>query len=203
MMIDDIKQKTLGITTVLLGIIAAFLLAVFLMMSHQLKTARAELTSANANIQVLQSDADKLASSIGDLNRDNALLLQERDQIAAQMQATERAKASLTADNAALKSTLKQLLAEATDEHTQNWRTDVVPNDVVQLLQQAAHRALCAGNQDAVCADAGGVAAVVPRHTAATGRSRLPEQTADAITLYEQPAVAGIGDLAIRRSWQM
>ncbi|QUN06446.1 hypothetical protein KDN34_02995 [Shewanella yunxiaonensis] len=201
MIIDDIKQKALGITTVLLGILAAFLLVVFLMTSHQLKTAQTDLTSANADIQILQSDADKLASSVGDLNRDNALLLKERDEIAALMQATERAKASLTADNAALKSTLKQLLAEAKDEHTKDWRDNTVPDDVVQLLQQAAHSATCAGNQDAVCADAGGTTAMVPYY-AGTNRNH-PLLTTSTIELREQSAVGGVGDLTLRRSWQM
>ncbi len=197
------KRYALLIALALLGVIALVLLLLWLYSSHQYSQSQKNLATAKATTQVLQSDAIQHSAAIKLLSVENTNLVRDQQLLAAQLKASTQQKLALQQSLNELQQQLTTTLAEANDEHTQAWRADTVPNDVVQLLNQAAHRALCAGTTDPLCADARGSAAVVPHHPVAASGSGMLAPTAYASPLHAQPTTTCTGDIALRRSWQM
>lgn len=182
---DTVKRYALLIGGGLAGVIILYLLLTLLVLNYRYEQAQQALTSADAAFQVASTDAVRNKAAIIDLTRENTLLLQDNNRLVTQLKKTNQEKLTLTAALSALHTQLEQQLAEATDEHTQNWRTDYVPVDAVQLLQRAATSALCAGNQDPLCTDAGSVAAVVSDNSTTASGGKVPASTAHASKLYE------------------
>ncbi|WP_345858704.1 hypothetical protein [Shewanella algae] len=171
---DSLTQKITTLLAAPVAIIATLvalaLLLWLLITQHTLSQTETALATATATVAAQQVDAKAQASSISELNASNAALLRERNQLALSLQQRHQQKQQLQGSLSRLQAELTQQLAEATDEHTQYWRADYVPADALQLLQQSAHSALCAGRADPVCADTPGAAAMVPCYpTAACG----------------------------------
>lgn len=198
---ETAKRYALVIALALVGTIAMGLLLVLLYSGHQYQQSQAALATEKSTTQVLQTDAIQHLATIKTLNVENTNLVNERDLLAAQLKASNQQKLALQQSLGELQQRLTTTLAEANDEPTQTWRAAAVPNDVVQLLNQAAHRALCAGTSDPLCADARSTAALVPHHPVAASGGRMPQPAAHARQLYDQPATARIGAVALRRSW--
>jgi hypothetical protein len=196
-MIEFLKGKA----TALLGIALLVVMAMFMMVKVDLSTTTTALTDANAAKQVLQTDSDRLASEVTELSKQVAYANAERDRLATALKSTEQSKQQLSEQYAVLDKRMTVMLQEATDEHTQNWRNDYVPDDAVRLLVNAAS---CAEHPDSArClrTDAGSIDNAVPRNH--SGSSSNPVPTAKLRPMSFKPGNVVADNWSVRRSWQM
>lgn len=184
---QNLTQKVIAIFAAIATLVVLALLLWLMQTQIKLSQTQTALAESSANVEALQLDATSQANSISELNERNAALQQERDQLVLSLKQRHLQKQQLTESLSRLQTVLNQQLAEATDEHTQAWRSDHVPADALQLLQQAAHSALCAGREDPVCLDAGSAAALVPCHPLAACGERVSDPAAARRALHEKP----------------
>ncbi|BCV29213.1 hypothetical protein [Shewanella algae] len=184
---QNLTQKVTTFVAIIATLLALALLLWLMQTQIKLSQVETALAESSANVAALQLDATSQANSISELNEHNAALQQERDQLVLSLKQRHHQKLQLAESLSRLQSELNQQLAEATDEHTQAWRSDHVPADALQLLQQAAHSALCAGREDPVCSDAGSAAALVPCDPIAACGERVSDPAAARRALHEKP----------------
>jgi uncharacterized protein YoxC len=196
-MIEFLKGKA----TALLGIALLVMLGMFLMVKSDLSTTTTALTNANSEKQVLQTDSDRLASEVTELSKQVAYANAERDRLATALKSTEQSKQQLSEQYAVLDKRMTVMLQEATDEHTQNWRNDYVPDDAVKLLVSAADCAQYPDSADCLRTDAGSIYNAVPRYT--SGSAGNPVPTAKLRQMSFKPGNVVADNQSLRRSWQM